>query len=132
MPESAPARSLILETSQRLAQVALAEGDQVIAARSLEEARRHARDLAPALHELLAERSWAARSLEAIFVSRGPGSYTGLRVGVMSAKVLAYATGCALLAVDTFAALARQSGAKLVDVIADAQQERVYAQRFWR
>ena len=75
----------------------------------LDESRRHARDLAPAVRDLLAEQGWPARSLEAVIVSRGPGSYTGLRVGIMSAKTLAYATGCALLAVDTFAVIARQA-----------------------
>lgn len=125
-------RILILETSQRVGRVALSDGSQLLAERSLDESRRHARDLAPAVRDLLAAHGWTARSLELVLVSRGPGSYTGLRVGVMSAKALAYATGCALVAVDTFAALARQApvGAATVDVIADAQQERVYCQRF--
>jgi tRNA threonylcarbamoyladenosine biosynthesis protein TsaB len=128
---TAPRRTLLVETSHRLGRVALAEGDHLAGERLLDEPRRQARDLAPAVLELLAARGWTARSLEAVFVSRGPGSYTGLRVGVMSAKMLAYATGCALLAVDTFAALARQAtGGMLVDVIADAQQDRVYVQRF--
>lgn len=127
-------RILILETSQRLGRVALAEGAQLLAERTLDESRRHARDLAPALRDLLKAHGWSARSLELVLVSRGPGSYTGLRVGVMSAKTLAYTTGCALIAVETFAALARQApaGAAQVDIIADAQQERVYCQRFER
>ena len=84
------------------------------------------------LSELLAEQGWKARDLDGVIVSRGPGSYTGLRVGVMSAKTLAYATGCALLAVDTFAAIALQAGsvAPKIDVIADAQQEKIYVQQF--
>lgn len=130
MAETAPGRSLILDTSHRLGRVAVAQGERVAGERLLEEARRHARDLAPAIKELLAERAWPPASVEALFVSRGPGSYTGLRVGLMSAKVFAYATGCALLAIDTFAALARQAAAPLVDVIADAQQDKVYVQRF--
>jgi tRNA threonylcarbamoyladenosine biosynthesis protein TsaB len=67
-------------------------------------------------------------------VSRGPGSYTGLRVGLMSAKALAYATGCKLIAVETFAAIAWQSPpeAASVWVIADALQNHVYVQRFAR
>jgi tRNA threonylcarbamoyladenosine biosynthesis protein TsaB len=67
-------------------------------------------------------------------VSRGPGSYTGLRVDVMSAKAFAYATGCALLAIDTFAAVALQAPAEAgrLDVLADAQQDKVYVQSLER
>ncbi|MGH7170448.1 MAG: tRNA (adenosine(37)-N6)-threonylcarbamoyltransferase complex dimerization subunit type 1 TsaB [Gemmataceae bacterium] len=98
----------------------------------MDEARRHARDLAPAMAALLAEQGWRPRDMQAVIVSRGPGSYTGLRVGLMSAKTFAYATGCALLAVDTFAALAVQTPASVarVDVVADAQQDKVYVQSF--
>ncbi len=127
-------RLLILETSGRVGQVALARGATVGAARHLDEARRHARDLAPTVAELLAGQGWRAGDLDAVLVSRGPGSYTGLRVGIMSAKALAYATGCVLLAIDTFAAIAVQAPdeAVQVDVVADAQQSRVYVQRFAR
>jgi tRNA threonylcarbamoyladenosine biosynthesis protein TsaB len=127
-------RVLILETSSRTGQVALALGDELRGVRQLEEARRHTRDLAPATAALLAEQGWRPRDLQAVIVSRGPGSYTGLRVGIMSAKTFAYATGCALLAVDTFAALALQapSSVSRVDVLADAQQDKVYVQSFVR
>jgi tRNA threonylcarbamoyladenosine biosynthesis protein TsaB len=127
-------RLLILETSGRVGQVALAEGERLCGVRRLDEARRHARDLAPAVRDLLAEQGWQPRDLVAVVVSRGPGSYTGLRVGIMSAKAFAYATGCVLLAVDTFAAIAHQAPAEVlrVDVLADAQQDRVYVQPFVR
>jgi tRNA threonylcarbamoyladenosine biosynthesis protein TsaB len=127
-------RLLILETSGRVASVALAAGDRLLGGRRLEEARRHARDLAPAVAGLLAAQGWRPRDVHAVLVSRGPGSYTGLRVGVTSAKAFAYATGCALLAVDTFAAVALQAppGCDRLDVLADAQQDRVYFQPFLR
>jgi tRNA threonylcarbamoyladenosine biosynthesis protein TsaB len=128
------ARLVILETSCSSAQVALARGDKLLAVRRLDEARRHARDLAPALAELLRGLGWKARELDAVLVSRGPGSYTGLRVGIMTAKTLAYATGCVLLGIDTFEAIARQTPdqAVQVDVVADAQKDNVYVQRFVR
>ncbi|MCC6418385.1 MAG: tRNA (adenosine(37)-N6)-threonylcarbamoyltransferase complex dimerization subunit type 1 TsaB [Gemmataceae bacterium] len=127
-------RLLILETSVAAAVVALAEGPRVLGTRHLDEARRHARDLAPAVRDLLAAQGWRPRDLHAVLVSRGPGSYTGLRVGIMSAKALAYATGCALLALDTFAAIALQAPAAALAlfVLADAQQDKVYLQRFRR
>jgi len=125
-------RFLIVETSGRVGQVALARGDTILEARRLDELRRHARDLAPATHDLLTRHGWRARDLDAVIVSRGPGSYTGLRVGLMSAKTLAYATGCAILAVDTFQAIHQNVAQKNqnVDVIADAQQNNIYVQRF--
>jgi tRNA threonylcarbamoyladenosine biosynthesis protein TsaB len=132
---SSPApRLLILETSGRVGCVAVAEGEAVRAARRLDEARRHARDLAPAVADLLAGQGWRPRDLHGVVVSRGPGSYTGLRVGVMSAKALAYAAGCTVFAVDTFAAVAAQAPpeADRLDVLADAQQDKVYVQRFAR
>src|SRR6516225_3465310 len=69
-------RFLSLETSGRVGQVALAEGDQVRGVRRLDEARRHARDLAPAVKDLLDRQGWRPRDLQAVIVSRGPGSYT--------------------------------------------------------
>jgi tRNA threonylcarbamoyladenosine biosynthesis protein TsaB len=130
---SAP-RLLILETSCRAGLVAVAEGECLLGERPLDEARRHARDLAPAVRDLLAARGWKAGDLDAVLVSRGPGSYTGLRVGLMSAKALAYATGCAMLALDTFAAVALQAPAEApaIDVVADAQKDNVYLQKFQR
>jgi tRNA threonylcarbamoyladenosine biosynthesis protein TsaB len=127
-------RVLILETSARAGQVAVAEGGRVLAQRRLSETRRHGRDLAPAAAELLAERGWPPRSVGAVVVGRGPGSYTGLRVGIMSAKAFAYATGAKLFAIDTFAAVAAQAPdeARQVDVIGDAQQRNLYVQRFER
>lgn len=132
--ESMNEKILILETSQRVGAIALALGDTILGERRLEEARRHTRDLVPFCRDLLNEQGWKARELDAVIVSRGPGSYTGLRVGIMSAKTLAYATGCALIGIDTFAALAHQvlPPVHLVEVIEDAQQSKVYAQRFVR
>ena len=134
MSEPAEPRLLILETSGAVGQVAVAQGQRLLGIRTLEASRRHARDLAPTVAELLAGLGWKAQMLDAVVVSRGPGSYTGLRVGLMSAKTLAYATGCALLAIDTFPAVAFQAPeeALVLDVVADAQQDKLYTQRFTR
>jgi tRNA threonylcarbamoyladenosine biosynthesis protein TsaB len=125
-------RFLIIDTSDRRGRVAVSQGERVIGTRLLEEARRHARDLVPFAQELLREQDWKARDLTGVIVSRGPGSYTGLRVGLMSAKTLAYATRCVLLGIDTFAALARQAPPEVeaAYLIADAQQGKVYVQRY--
>jgi tRNA threonylcarbamoyladenosine biosynthesis protein TsaB len=127
-------RLLLLETSGRGGFAAVAEGPALRGVRRLDEARRHARDLAPATAELLTAQGWKARDLHGVIVSRGPGSYTGLRVGIMSAKTLAYAVGCVLIGVDTFAVVAElaPAGVDRLDVLADAQQDKVYLQSFGR
>lgn len=134
MSDTPAPRLLILETSGRVGHVALALGEELCGARRLDETRRHARDLAPAVADLLAAQGWRPRDLHGVLVSRGPGSYTGLRVGVMSAKALAYATGCALLTIETFAGIAVQAPDEVMrlDVLADAQQDKVYVQPFAR
>jgi tRNA threonylcarbamoyladenosine biosynthesis protein TsaB len=88
--------------------------------------------MVPTIETMLKAESLQPAKLTGIMVSRGPGSYTGLRVGLATAKALAFATGCELRAVDTFAAIAEQvpREAQFVSVIADALQGQVYAQHF--
>lgn len=125
---------LILETSGRVGRVGLARGGSVVRAAALDDTRRHARDLASTVEQILNAESIKPADLMGVMVGRGPGSYTGLRVGLMSAKALAYATGCKLIAVDTFAAIAMQTPAEAdrLWVIADALQNQIYLQRFTR
>ena len=128
-------RLLLLETSTgRSGFVALGEGPELRGLHRLDAARGHARDLTPAVKALLEQAGWKPRDVHAVVVSRGPGSYTGLRVGVMSAKAFAYVTGCAVLGIDTLAAIAAQAPADIsrLDVLADAQQDKVYVQPFAR
>jgi len=121
---------LMIETSTRTPLVAVAEGGRVLGERRMDAARRNARDLVPLIEELLRERGWAVRDLEVIAAGVGPGSYTGLRVGLMTAKTLAYVTGRKLVGVETFAVLARQAPMGPVDVLADAQRESIYVQAY--
>ena len=134
MSSATEPRLLILETSGRTGEVALARGPVIVQHRLLDETRLHARDLAPAVAAMLRVEQWKPGDIQGLIVNRGPGSYTGLRVGIMSAKAFAYATGCVLIAVDSFAAVARQAPVEAlqVAVIADAQQDRVYQQNFRR
>lgn len=123
---------LILETSGRAARVGVARGTELVRAAELDSARKHAREMVPTIDALLRAESLRPADLTGIMVSRGPGSYTGLRVGLATAKALAYALGCQLRAVDTFAAIAEQvpKEAQFVTVIADALQGQVYAQHY--
>ena len=126
--------TLLIETSGRGGRVGLAVGDLLLE-RALDPARRHARDLAPAVADLLAEAGLTPRAVRRVAVSVGPGSFTGLRVGIMSAKAFAYATGCELVAVPTFAAIAewwQNPATTHLHVLADGLQGMVYAEGFER
>lgn len=125
---------LILETSGRGARVGLARDGVLRHAAELDAARRHAREMIPTVERMLAAEALKPTDLTGVMASRGPGSYTGLRVGLATAKALAYATDRQLRAVDTFAAIAEQAPAEAVflSVIADALQGQVYAQHFAR
>jgi tRNA threonylcarbamoyladenosine biosynthesis protein TsaB len=124
--------TLLLETSGSGGFAALAKADAVLAERALDAGRGQGRDLALAVRELLDAHALAAKNLAAVAVSTGPGSYTGLRVGLASAKALAYAANVPLIAVPTFAAIAVGVPATVTafDVIADGLQGWVYHQRF--
>ena len=125
---------LLIETSGRTGKVGLARGDAVVGAVNLDANRRHARDLTAVVAKLLEAESLRAAELTGVMVGIGAGSYTGLRVGIVSAKALAYATGCRLLPVPTFHAIAVQAPAEArkIWVIADALQGQIYLQRFER
>ena len=124
---------LVLETSGRGGQIGLFHGEQGWTA-SLDPTRRHNRDLVSTIETLLNQAGQTLNQLTGVMVSVGPGSFTGLRVGIMSAKMLAYARGCQLIAVPTFAAIALQSPPEclLVDVLSDGLQKLIYVQRFQR
>jgi len=122
---------LIIDTSGRQGRLALADEQGIRVEARLDDQRRHARDLTGTIQTLTEQLGIAVAQLAGVMVSIGPGSYTGLRVGVISAKVLAYATGCRLIGVPTFEAIAqRHAHEPVVEVIGDAQQKRVYYQRF--
>ena len=125
---------LFIETSGRAANLGIAKDGEMIEIRALAEARRHARDMAATTQSMLNAAGTRLRDISGVVVSRGPGSYTGLRVGMISAQTLAYATGCPLVQVDTFASIAVQTPEPFdrVEIISDAQQEFVYTQSFER
>lgn len=106
-PDPVPARGLLaIETSGRCGSIAWASTAGAPIQLSLDPERRSAATLAPAIRELLAEVRAVGNSPAAIAVAVGPGSFTGLRIGVTTAKTLAYALGCPVIAVDTLAAMA--------------------------
>ncbi|MCR5327167.1 MAG: tRNA (adenosine(37)-N6)-threonylcarbamoyltransferase complex dimerization subunit type 1 TsaB [Bacteroidales bacterium] len=102
-------RIILLETSTSLCSTALIEGDRITAVRKSETPRAHAAMTAPFVADMLAERGLKVSDCDAVCLSMGPGSYTGLRVGSSTAKGLCFGGGIPLLAVGTLDVLAAQA-----------------------
>jgi len=95
---------------------------------------RHGRDLVPRIGDLLREANLTVMDLGVVAVGLGPGSYTGLRIGLTAARTLAYTAGAVLLGFDSLEAWARTAPpqASSVHVVADAQRGDVYTADFLR
>lgn len=125
--------TLGIETSGMIGAVALRRAGQTVESVSLQQAgRRHAQTLIAEVDAMLRRASISSQQLHTVAVSIGPGSFTGLRVGVVFAKTLAYAIGCRLTAVDTFRAIAAASPADVSEafVVSDAQRGDLFVGRY--
>ena len=124
---------LNIETATKNCSVALAkDGKTMLCKEIAEEGYSHAERLHVFIEEIIKEAGITFKELSAIAVSQGPGSYTGLRIGVSAAKGLAYALNIPLIAVDTLQTLASQvtiSSGFIVPMI-DARRMEVYSAIF--
>ena len=100
---------LLIETSTALCSVALAQDGTITSYRESSAPKAHASLTAVFIQEMLAERDLSLADCDAVCVSKGPGSYTGLRVGVSTAKGLCFGSGKPLLAVGTLDTLVAQA-----------------------
>lgn len=98
---------LIIETSTEICSVALTQNGQVIDSIESGEGQNHARLTSVFAEQLLKRNNLTIKELAAVAVSRGPGSYTGLRIGVSTAKGICYAGNIPLIAVGTLEAMAK-------------------------
>ncbi len=121
---------LAIETSGLLGSVAIADDRQLIVERSLQTTgRRHAQTLVAEIDDVLRTRGIASKDITAVAVSIGPGSFTGLRVGLVFAKTFAWLNNTQLVAVDTLRAIAQQVSPDIESVTAviDAQRNELFA-----
>jgi len=118
---------LALETTEKFGSVALLEGNHVLAETVLPKDRRSSQTLHPALHTLFEQSPITPQEIDCVAVAAGPGSFTGLRVGITAAKVFAYTTGAKVVALDTFqtVASALPPHAGMISVGVDAQRGEV-------
>lgn len=121
-------RVLALETVDFTGSVAALEGERLLLHLPLSTERRSAQTLVPGIQDLLAKVGWSACQIELVAVATGPGSFTGLRIGVTTAKTLAYAVGCDVLGVNTLVAIAQAVPLEVpsFSVVVDAQRGEVF------
>jgi tRNA threonylcarbamoyladenosine biosynthesis protein TsaB len=124
---------LNIETATRNCSVSLAlEGQTVLCKEIAEQGYSHAEKLHVFIEEILKDAGITVRELKAIAISKGPGSYTGLRIGVSAAKGLCYALQIPLISVDTLQVMAQkvtQNDGLIVPMI-DARRMEVYSAVF--
>jgi tRNA threonylcarbamoyladenosine biosynthesis protein TsaB len=128
---------LALETATDTCGVALLHDDDLVAEAHLHRPRVHSERLTPLIEDVLRHGDIDREALDAVAVSMGPGSYTGLRIGVSTAKGWALGTGASLVGVPTLAAYAAQlrpvtEMGDMVCTLLDARRDEVYAGAFRR
>ena len=128
-------RIILIETSTALCSTALAENGAIIAYRESSAPKAHASLTAVFIQEMLAEKGLTLEDCSAVCVSMGPGSYTGLRVGVSTAKGLCFGSGKPLIAAGTLDTLVAQAldsnaGYRFIIPMIDARRMEVYSAVF--
>ncbi len=127
--------ALAFETSGDLGSVALGIGDRIVEARPFSGLRRHAAEFLPTIEALCRTHSVLPEAVRYVHVSAGPGSFTGLRIGITAARLLALAHGARIVAVPTLEVIAQNAlgldePPDQVVVILDAKRNHVYAATF--
>jgi len=118
---------LAIDTSAHVA-VSVVSGDDVLAARSEDAPRGHAELLSGLVRDAMADARVTSADLERLVVGTGPAPFTGLRVGLVTARTLGFAWGIPVLGVCSLDALGAQHGD--VTVVADARRKEVYWARY--
>ncbi len=130
---------LAIDTAGPVLGVALCRDGTIVALEEVDRGFRHVEELTPRVVDLLTQNDWSVKTVDAIGVSAGPGSFTGLRVGMATAKGFAWARGIPIYSISTLEALAEQERrylarrseeVKWIVPILDARKDRVYAALF--
>jgi len=116
---------LAVETSTPVCSVALLVGEDLMIAEEIR-ANRHSESLLPMIESLLQQAGLSLQQLDALAVGQGPGSFTGIRIGIAAVQGLAFATGIPVVPVSSLASLAVAAGAAQVLAAIDARMQQVY------
>ena len=124
-------RVLSIETASPPGSIALADDRKILFFERLVDARRTTETFAAVIREAIESVGWHPTDVELVTTSLGPGSFTGLRIGVTAAKVFAYATGARAIGVNTLELIASQSPTDgLIEAVLDAQRGELFAARY--
>ena len=118
---------LAFDTSSKALSLAILEDKQVFAETTINIKKNHSITLMPAIDFLMASLDWTPKDLDRIVVAEGPGSYTGLRIAVATAKTLAHTLKIELVGVSSLLALVPEQVEGLVIPVMDARRNNVYA-----
>lgn len=129
---------LAIDTATSAITVALHDGESVLAESSTMDARRHGEYVAPGIAEVLTQAGRAAADVSAVVVGTGPGPFTGLRVGLVTARTFAFACGVPVFGVCSLDAMAHQAWleveaaelGRFCVVATDARRQEVYWARY--
>src|SRR3954463_5706471 len=133
-PPRTMARGIAIETSGRIGSIATVLDGAVLAEEQFAHGLQHAAQILPIIDRLCRGQQWSARDVEQLYVSVGPGSFTGLRIAVTLAKTMALATGVKLVAVPSVAVLAANAPdeARHLIIVLDAKRGQIFTARFER
>lgn len=127
-------RALAIETSGRVGSIALVEDGGVLCEDQFPHGLQHAAEMIPRIDRLCRDRGWGPHDLRELYVSAGPGSFTGLRIGITLAKTLAFATDAKIAAVPSVRVLAHNApeAATELIIVLDAKRGQIFTSRLRR
>jgi tRNA threonylcarbamoyladenosine biosynthesis protein TsaB len=125
-------RAIAIETSSRAGSIAIVEDGRVRSEEQFPQGLQHAAGVISIIDRLTRAARWTPGDLSEVYVSVGPGSFTGLRVGITVAKTLAMALGARVVAVPTAEVLVRNApeGWQHAIIVLDAKRGQIFTARF--
>ncbi|TPE69399.1 tRNA (adenosine(37)-N6)-threonylcarbamoyltransferase complex dimerization subunit type 1 TsaB [Halalkalibacterium halodurans] len=122
-------KTLAIDTSTYVMGVAILDGNQLVGEVTTNLKKNHSLRLMPAIESLMKEVGVAPNEFERIVVAQGPGSYTGVRIGVTTAKTLAWSLGISLVGVSSLEVMAQHGyyAKELIVPLIDARRGQIYS-----
>jgi tRNA threonylcarbamoyladenosine biosynthesis protein TsaB len=127
-------RALAIETSGRIGSIAIVQDDRILAEEQFAHGLQHAAHIIPMIDRLCTAARWKPADIEHLYVSHGPGSFTGLRIGITLAKTMAIATGVKIVPVPSVNVLAENAPPEATNliIVLDAKRDQIFTARFNR